>query len=72
MLDLSNDFKEQAKDDPESLLYDNPSNDVPGLYDVVRMIHYAKSDSSIKGIYIKASDNANGFASSEELRQALA
>ena len=38
---------------------------------MVRMIHYAKSDSSIKGIYIKAGDNENGYATSEELRQAL-
>ena len=71
VLDLSQQFKEQAQNDALNSLFDNPSSDVPGLYDVVRMIHYAKSDSSIKGIYIKCNGNANGYASSEELRQAL-
>ncbi len=71
VLDLSQSFAEQAKDNPLNNLFDNPNGDVPGLYDVVRMIRYAKSDSSIKGIYIKAGDNGNGYAASEELRQAL-
>ncbi len=71
VLDLNQSFKEQKKSDVLNSIFDNPSSDIPGLYDVVRMIHYAKSDSSIKGIYIKANDNENGFASSEELRQAL-
>jgi len=38
---------------------------------VVRMLHYAKTDSTIKGLYIKGGYNANGFASSEELRKAV-
>ena len=71
VLDLNQSFKEQAQSDVLNSIFDNPSSDIPGLYDIVRMIHYAKSDSSIKGIYIKANDNENGFASSEELRQAL-
>ncbi len=71
VLDLSQSFAEQAKNNPLNTFFDNPSSDVPGLYDVVRMIRYAKGDSSIKGIYIKAGDNANGYAASEELRQAL-
>lgn len=71
VLDLSQNFKEQAQHDALNSIFDNPSSDIPGLYDMVRMIHYAKSDSSIKGIYIIANGNANGFASSEELRQAL-
>ena len=71
VLDLNQSFKEQQQSDVLNSIFDNPSSDIPGLYDVVRMIHYAKSDSSIKGIYIKANDNENGFASSEELRQAL-
>ena len=71
VLDLSKDFPEQAKENPLSSLAGDPSNDVPGLYDVIRMLHYAKTDSTIKGLYIKASDNENGFASSEELRNAI-
>jgi protease-4 len=44
---------------------------IPGLYDVVRLIHKAKNDKDIKGIYVIANNNPNGFASSEEIRNAL-
>ncbi len=71
VLDLGQTFTEQAKNNPLNSLFDNPSGDIPGLYDMVRMIRYAKKDSAIKGIYIKAGDNENGYAASEELRQAL-
>jgi protease-4 len=71
VLDLNQAFPEQAKKDPINIVLKNASAEIPGLYDVVRMIHYAKSDSSIKGIYIKANGNSNGFASSEEIRKAL-
>jgi len=71
VLDLDQAFDEQAKSSPLNNLFDNPANDIPGLYDMVRMIRYAKADSAIKGIYIKANNNANGYATSEELRQAL-
>lgn len=71
VLDLGTQYKEQSQQNPLNDLFGNASNDVPGLYDVIRMIHYAKSDSSIKGIYIKAGNNNNGFASCEELRKAI-
>lgn len=71
VLDLSKDYPEQAKDNPISSLSGDPTNNVPGLYDVIRMLHYAKTDSSIRGLYIKADDNENGFGSSEELRNAI-
>ena len=71
VLDLSKNYQEQEKENPIGSLTSDPSNDIPGLYDVVRMLHYAKTDSAIKGIYIKAGDNANGFGSSEELRKAI-
>jgi protease-4 len=35
------------------------------------MLHYAKYDSTIKGLYIKADDNDNGLAASEELLRAV-
>ncbi len=71
VLDLSSQFKEQSQPDPFSALLKKGENDAPSLYDMVRMIHHAKSDSSVKGIYILCSNNINGFASSEELRKAL-
>ncbi|HEX8676550.1 MAG TPA: S49 family peptidase, partial [Segetibacter sp.] len=72
VVDLTKEYKEQKSDNPINTLRGNPDDNVPGLYDVVRMIAHAKKDSSIKGIYIKSDDNANGFAASEELRNALA
>ena len=71
VLDLSVAYNEQEKDNPLSSLSGDVSSNTPGLYDVVRMLHYAKTDSTIKGLYIKAGYNANGFASSEELRKAI-
>lgn len=71
VLDLSIAFPEQQKDNPLSSLSGDASYNVPGLYDVVRMLHYAKSDSSVKGLYIKGGSSANGFAASEELRNAI-
>lgn len=71
VLDLTKQYKEQKDESVLGAFTSNSDNDVPGLYDVVRMIDYAKTDNSVKGIYIKCDDNANGFAASEELRNAL-
>lgn len=54
-----------------SLSSDKFSTKPPSLSDVIRMIQYAKNDDAIKGIYIKAENNPNGYASSEEIRTAL-
>jgi protease-4 len=70
VLDLSETFGEKPVVDPLSGFSENRYN-TPGVYDVIRLIRNAKSDSSIKGIYIKASSNANGLGSSEEIRNAL-
>ncbi|WP_315816631.1 hypothetical protein [Paraflavitalea speifideaquila] len=45
--------------------------DIPALYDVIRLIRYAKTDTSVKGIYIKCDGNNNGFGAGDELRTAL-
>ncbi len=71
LLDLSSAFKEQSIDNPLALFTGGEAMDAPSLYDVIRMIQYAKSDSAIKGIYIACSNNANGYAASEELRKAI-
>jgi protease-4 len=46
--------------------------DVPTLYNVTRLINKAKTDSAVKGIYIKCGSNSNGFGASDEIRNALA
>lgn len=71
VLDLSNKFKEQAVDNPFGALMNESDNDVPSLYDMVRLLKHAQSDSSVKGVYILCGNNNNGFAASEELRKAL-
>lgn len=68
-IDLAQHFAEQEEKSPLGLL--SGSAGAPGLYDMVRLIHHAKNDKNIAGIFIKADENNNGFASSEELRRAL-
>jgi len=46
-------------------------HDLPGVYELTRLIEYAKHDSAIKGIYVNCDGNPNGFATSEEIRNAL-
>src|SRR6187402_2808024 len=69
VIDLSEVFHEQQQNEPLAVV--TGENDVPGLFDVVRLIKHAKTDNDISGIYIRANENANGFASSNELRNAL-
>jgi protease IV len=71
VLDLNQAFHERTDEDPLSGVSEN-RYDVPGLYDVIRLIRFAKSDSSVKGIYLKCDGNLNGFSASEEIRDALA
>jgi len=71
VLDLSQDFKELAVNNPLSGFSSNDEMDVPGFYDVVRLIHKAKDDKDISGIHIIANSNPNGFANSEDIRNAL-
>lgn len=71
LVDLSQSYREQEQENPLSELGAEDQYSVPGLYDVVRLIHYAKEDTAIKGIYLKCSDNPNGFATNEEIRGAI-
>ncbi len=70
LLDLSVPLPEQAVDDPIAKLTGSGLNG-PGLYDVVRMLHYAKTDDNVKGLVIKAEANAMGFAGSQMIRKAI-
>jgi protease-4 len=69
VIDLSQPFHEQKRNEPLGAI--TGQNDIPGLYDVVRLINHAKTDNDIAGIYIEANENANGFATSNEIRNAL-
>lgn len=70
-LDLQDAFPERSDEDPFAALTQGNSVEQPGLYEVVRMIRYAATDSAVRGIYLRANGNANGFAGSEEIRSAL-
>lgn len=71
VLETSQPYAEQKTVEPV-LTYPNFGiKSTPGLYDVVRLIKHAETDDNIKGIYLKADNNANGFATSEEVRNAL-
>ena len=70
VLDLGQHFNEQLQNDPLDELTGTDGN-APGLYDVLRLIKHAKDDKHIAGIYITSNGNANGFASSNEIRLAI-
>ena len=71
VIDLSKKFEEQQDENVIATFMGDEDGNTPGLYDVVRLLNHAKTDNNIKGIYIKCNDNANGYASSEELRNAI-
>jgi protease IV len=71
VLNLSQEFKEQLVENPLSVFSSDEEKDIPGLYDVIRLLDKAKTDDQIKGIYLMADNNPNGFASSDEIRNAI-
>jgi protease IV len=72
VINLSQPYLEQEVENPLAAISSNDELTVPGLYDVVRLIQKAAKDEKIKGIYLQSGINPNGFAASEEIRNALA
>lgn len=72
VVDLSIPYLEKMQDNPLAAFGAREQYDIPGLYDIVRLIDKAARDSSVKGILIKANANSNGLAGSEEIRNAIA
>ena len=71
VLDLSVPYQEKMINNPLADFGSSDQYDIPGVYDLVRILHKAKEDSAVKGLYIKCNSNNNGFASSEEIRNAV-
>ncbi len=71
VLETGQSYNEQKVVNPLGALMNDESAETPGLYQVVRLIENAAGDDNIKGIYLKVNGNANGFASTEELRNAI-
>lgn len=71
-LELKGTLNERSEEDPFSFLMNGDYTSY-GLDDVLASIRKAKDNEDIKGIYIEASTMmSNGFASLEEIRNALA
>jgi len=70
-IDLSKSFKDRKSDNTLEQILQGDEVVTPSLYDAIRLIEHAKTDSSIRGIYLKCNGNGNGFGTSEELRSAL-
>ncbi len=71
VINIGQPFQEQKLESPLAVLSSNDELSVPGVYDVVRLIQKAAKDDKIKGIYLQSGLNPNGFATSEEIRNAL-
>jgi protease IV len=69
VLDLNQQFAEQVQKNPFDVV--SGREDIPGLYDVIRLLAKAKTDKNISGMLIIANGNPNGFAASEEIRHAI-
>ncbi|TMI92321.1 MAG: signal peptide peptidase SppA [Bacteroidetes bacterium] len=71
VINIGQSFQEQKQESPLATFSSNDELSVPGVYDVVRLIQKATKDEKIKGIYLQSGINPNGFATSEEIRNAL-
>ena len=71
-IDLGEAFVELPSNNIQSIVQERSLAATPSLYDVIRLIKKARTDERIKAIYLEANGNVNGFASSDEIRTALA
>ena len=71
LIDLSKNYNELKQDDPFAQISMKEDEMAPDLSTLIKIIGFAKRDSSIKGIYLMASENPNGYATSNEIRNAL-
>jgi len=71
LIDLSKNYNELKQNDPFAQISMKEDEMAPDLSTLIKIIGFAKRDSSIKGIYLMASENPNGYATSNEIRNAL-
>ena len=71
LIDLGQSYREQEQDNSLADLGLDDREDVPGLYDLIRLVKHAKEDTAIKGLYLKCNEDPNGFATNEEIRHAI-
>ncbi len=71
VIDIAEAFPEQAKSDAVTEILNKKKGKLPSLSELIALIHHAKTDSSIHGIFLKCQQNPNGYAATEEIRIAL-
>lgn len=71
VLETGQSYKEQTVSNPLGTFLQDEEGETPGLFQAVRLIENASHDDNIKGIYLKVNGNPSGFATTEELRNAL-
>lgn len=71
VVDLGRNYPEIGEENPLARFSGKDDGDALSLYDVIRLIRHAKTDTAVKGIYIKCGSNANGMGASQEIRNAL-
>lgn len=69
-MDLKDRFHEQGEENPFAILADQ-STYRPGLYDVVKSIEHAADDEKISGIVLRLNPSPNGWATLQQLRDAM-
>jgi protease-4 len=69
-VDLSRHYPERKVENPFSSLTGS-DDDAPTLYEMVQLIRKAATDTSVRGMYLLANDNGNGYAASEEIRSVV-
>ena len=67
-VDLGKRVAEQGEQNPFAPLTGDDEVEQPGVFDIVRMINFAKTDDQVDGLYLKCGSNANGFGTNEEIR----
>ena len=69
VIDLSKTYNDRTMEDPIAEITGDDLQ--PDLNTAIKLIEKASKDSSIRGVYLLSKDNANGYAGSSELRNAL-
>lgn len=69
-IDLSKTMHERSERNSLAVFADGDENSA-GVYDAIKALQAAKDDSKIKGILIKLNPSANGWATMQQLRNAI-
>lgn len=69
-IDLEDGYREQPQENSLAVISGNSAYQ-PGLYDVIKAIEHAKTDNKVKGIILRLNPTPNGWATLQQLRNAV-